>query len=71
MFQSQDKKKKNSGQNFLSSKSKKRNSTLKFFFTFWEMELELWDIYFTCYNKLIAQDLWQFHYPMLSIIFLN
>ena len=29
------------------------------------------EIYFTYYNLFIAQDLWQTHYQILSIIFLN
>ena len=35
------------------------------------MEKELQKIYLTYYNLLIAQDLWQAHYQILSIIFLK
>ena len=33
------------------------------------MEKKLQKIYLTYYNLLIAQDLWQAHYQILSIIF--
>ena len=33
-----------------------------------EMEKKLQNIYFTYYNLLIAQDLWQTHYQILSIV---
>ena len=33
-----------------------------------EMEKKLQNIYFTYYNLLIAQDLWQTHYQILSIL---
>ena len=33
------------------------------------METKLQKIYVTYYNLLIAQDLWQTHYQILSIIF--
>ena len=35
------------------------------------MKKKLQKIYLTYYNLLIAQDLWQTHYPILSIIFLK
>ena len=35
------------------------------------MEKKLQKIYLTYYNLLIAQDLWQAHYQVLSIIFLK
>ena len=35
------------------------------------MEKKLQEIYPTYYNLLIAQDLWQFHCQILSIIFLK
>ena len=35
------------------------------------MEKKLQEIYLTFYNLLIAQDLWQAHYEILSIIFLK
>ena len=35
------------------------------------MEKKLQKIYFTYYNLLIMQDLWQAHYQILSIIFLK
>ena len=35
------------------------------------MEKKLQKIYLTYYNLLIAQDLWQAHYQILSIIFLK
>ena len=35
------------------------------------MEKKLQKIYLTDYNLLIAQDLWQAHYQILSIIFLK
>ena len=35
------------------------------------MEKKLQKIYLTDYNLLIVQDLWQVHYQILSIIFLN
>ena len=35
------------------------------------MEKKLQTIYLTDYNLLIAQDLWQAHYQILSIIFLK
>ena len=35
------------------------------------MEKKLQKIYLSCYNLLIAQDLWQVHYQILSIIFLK
>ena len=35
------------------------------------MEKNLQKIYLTYYNLLIAQDLWQAHYQILSIIFLK
>ena len=35
------------------------------------MMKKLQNIYLTYYNLLIAQDLWQAHYQILSIIFLN
>ena len=35
------------------------------------MEKELQIIYLTYYNLLIVQDLWQAHYQILSIIFLE
>ena len=35
------------------------------------MERKLQKIYLTYYNLLIAQDLWQAHYQILSIIFLK
>ena len=35
------------------------------------MERKLQKVYLTCYNLLIAQDLWQAHYQILSIIFLK
>ena len=35
------------------------------------MEKKLQKIYLTYYNLLIAQDLWQVHYQILSIIFLK
>ena len=35
------------------------------------MEKKLLKIYLTYYNLLIAQDLWQDHYQILSIIFLK
>ena len=35
------------------------------------MEKKLQRIYLTYYNLLIAQDLWQAHYQILSIIFLK
>ena len=35
------------------------------------MSKKLQKIYFTCYNFLIVQDLWQVHYQILSIIFLK
>ena len=36
-----------------------------------KMEQKLQKIYLTYYNLLIAQDLWQAHYQVLSIIFLE
>ena len=36
-----------------------------------KMEIKLQNIYLTCYNLLIAQDLWQVYYQFLSIIFLK
>ena len=35
------------------------------------MKKKLQKIYFTYYSLLIAQDLWQVHYQILSIIFLK
>ena len=35
------------------------------------MEKKLLKIYLTYYNLLIAQDLWQDHYQILSVIFLK
>ena len=35
------------------------------------METKLQKIYLIYYNLLIAQDLWQAYYQILSIIFLN
>ena len=35
------------------------------------MEKKLQKIYLACYNLLIAQDLWQAHYHIWSIIFLE
>ena len=35
------------------------------------MEKKLQNTYPTSYNLLITQDLWQAHYQILSIIFLN
>ena len=35
------------------------------------MDKKLQKIYFTYYNLLIAQNLWQVHYQILSIIFLK
>ena len=35
------------------------------------MEKKLQKIYLTYYNLLIAQDLWQAHYQIFSIIFLK
>ena len=35
------------------------------------MKKRLQKIYLTYYNLLIAQDLWQAHYQILSIIFLK
>ena len=35
------------------------------------MKKKLQKIYLTYYNLLIAQDLWQAHYQILSIIFLK
>ena len=35
------------------------------------MDNKLQKIYLTYYNLLIAQDLWQAHYQILSIIFLK
>ena len=35
------------------------------------MDKKLQKIYVTYYNLLIAQDLWQAHYQILSIIFLK
>ena len=35
------------------------------------MDYKLQKIYLTYYNLLIAQDLWQAHYQILSIIFLK
>ena len=35
------------------------------------MEKKLQNIYLTYYNLLLAQDLWQVHYQILSIIFLK
>ena len=35
------------------------------------MEKKLQKVYFIYYNLLIAQDLWQVHYQILSIIFLK
>ena len=35
------------------------------------MEKNIQKIYLTYYNLLIAQDLWQAHYQILSIIFLK
>ena len=35
------------------------------------MEKELQKIYLTYYSLLIAEDLWQAHYQILSIIFLK
>ena len=35
------------------------------------MEKKLQKIYLTYYSLLIAQDLWQSHYQLLSIIFLK
>ena len=35
------------------------------------MDRKLQNIYLTYYNLLIAQDLWQAHYQILSIIFLK
>ena len=35
------------------------------------MEKKLQKIYLTCYSLLIVQDLWQAHYQILSIMFLN
>ena len=35
------------------------------------MEKKLQKMYLTCYGLLIAQDLWQAHYQILSIIFLK
>ena len=35
------------------------------------MELKLQKLYLTDYNLLAAQDLWQAHYQILSIIFLK
>ena len=36
-----------------------------------KMEKELQTIYLTYYSLLTAQDLWQAHYQILSIIFLK
>ena len=36
-----------------------------------KLEKKLPKIYFTYYNLLTVQDLWQAHYQILSIIFLN
>ena len=36
-----------------------------------KMEKKLQKIYFTYYNLLKAQDLWEAHYQILSIIFLE
>ena len=36
-----------------------------------KMDKKLQKIYFTYYNLLIAQNLWQVHYQILSIIFLK
>ena len=36
-----------------------------------KIEKKLQKIYLTYYNLLIAQDLWQAHYQILSIIFLK
>ena len=36
-----------------------------------KMEKKLQKLYSTYYNLLIAQDLWQAHYQILSIIFLK
>ena len=36
-----------------------------------KMEQKLQKIYLTYYNLLIAQDLWQAHYQVFSIIFLE
>ena len=35
------------------------------------MEKKLQKLYLTYYNLLIAQDLWQAHYQILSIVFLK
>ena len=35
------------------------------------MKKKLQKIYLTYYNLLIAQDIWQVHYQVLSIIFLK
>ena len=35
------------------------------------MEKKLQKVYLTYYNFLIAQELWQAHYKILSIIFLK
>ena len=35
------------------------------------MEKKLQKMYFTYYSLLIAQDLWQDHYQILSVIFLK
>ena len=35
------------------------------------MEKKLQKLYLTYYNLLIAQDLWQAHYQILSLIFLK
>ena len=35
------------------------------------MEKKLQKLYLTCDSLLIAQDLWQIHYQILSIIFLK
>ena len=35
------------------------------------MEKKLQEIYLTYYNLMVAQDLWQAHYQILSIIFLK
>ena len=38
---------------------------------FTKMQKKLEKIYLTYYNLLIAQDMWQAHYQILSIIFLQ
>ena len=51
--------------NLYSSSKKKNNQEYK------KMENKLQQIYFTYYNLLIVQDLWQANYQILSIILLK